>query len=238
MKRILLSFVLIILVFVGCKPFDDDLESQQCINNCTRITGELTTLGGQYPIRNVLARIRYTNNRNGSEKIVREKAFTEVDSNGLFDMQFEVRDDEIAEGNYFIRFYIDPQEYFFFGNRTFRNWDINEEVSDLIDTERNYKFIMSKRGRINIELENPEDMNPGDVISPSFKVLYDNSYQISASSLIFALSQNSPVNEFDFVAGERIQVEVYRERNGVVSREYDTIMIPFWQDKLEYKIRF
>ena len=222
----------------GCKPFEDDLISQQCIDNCTRITGELTTLGGQYPIRNVLARIRYTNNVNGSERIVREKAVTEVDENGLFDMQFEVRDDELERGNYFVRFYVNPEEYFFFGNRTFTNFDIYEDISSLVDQERHYKYIMPKRGKLRMEIENPEEMNQGDKITPTFKLLYDSSYEITVSSLILGISKESPLQQIDFAAGERIQIELYREKNGIVSREYDTITIPVWQGELDYRIRF
>lgn len=96
MKNGIYLFAILIIICFSCRKIEDDLESQNCTENCVTISGYLTTSDSTKAIANIDLDVRYKETDGlGAFSLNRLKAQTSTDKNGYYSMSFGLRDDEV-----------------------------------------------------------------------------------------------------------------------------------------------
>lgn len=80
---------------VGCYKEEDDSRTN-CVSDCTVIIGKMLTTGNQ-PLPNINLEVNYRRTTGFHYSLLRKKAMTKTDDNGLYSMRFYLKDDELLK---------------------------------------------------------------------------------------------------------------------------------------------
>lgn len=90
-------YLLIFSFLFSCVKKEDDLISQDCVDECITIYGTLTTGNGTQPLKNIevdIVWIKRPPSNNFGKVIIRRKAEATTDDAGFYSMRFKKREDE------------------------------------------------------------------------------------------------------------------------------------------------
>ena len=105
MKRFkLFPYLLIFLFLFSCVKKEDDLISQDCVDECITIYGTLTTGNGTQPLKDVEVDVVWVKRQppgTFGRLIRRNKAVAITDNDGFYSMTFKKREDEDDQWSHF-----------------------------------------------------------------------------------------------------------------------------------------
>lgn len=238
----LLVLSAIFLFIIGCSREENDIN-KHCTSNCTIIKGKFVTLNNE-PVANVNISLNYQIGGMGGS-YTRKIIDTNSDSNGNYNQNFYVKDDELGNNvqGYF-EFKIDDSKldvnkYIrtnnLIGNTTIimgETFQINKR-----DTIIDNTFYIPKKVYIKVNLKNFNPQQNDDyfevqTLYPFGAKIGNNSFLDSPYSTGFSgygnfRAINQDTNLHVFVAeGEKNIIRIFRRKNGVNTSEDFMMFIP------------
>jgi hypothetical protein len=227
MKNIKNLLVILILINFSCKKVENDLESQNCTNNCVTISGYLTTSDSTKALENIDLDISYEETDGlGAFSLNRLKAQATTDKNGYYSMKFGLRDDELdtsAISSLELKVHL-TEEYLF------EEYTVNFHVESDIDLIWNYYFPY--KSTLRIHKKGIENMQQGDRVLLTIETYtypeYLNFYYNDSSGLYF---WNIPAHQ-----NLILKTKVYKN-NAESSLVVDTVFLEK-NDTLDYEVEY
>lgn len=194
--------------------YEDDWDSQKCIDECATLNGQVTTIDGNASFNNVPIHITWhTNTRKGQlGGVVRNKAKGKTDSEGMYEISFTVRDEEINNGYYRVRFPVGDR-YFKCIGRT-PGFGVSRLVNDTVVTTNYYIPLAAY---ITFKATGTDLMMEGDRLSARVRSHFgvngekgcggggswDTAYPDSEFTIQVAANQPLPISTVRTINGER-----------------------------------
>jgi hypothetical protein len=232
MKRVFLFSLSIgglcgILVISSCVLEEDDLSSQNCSSQCTVVSGKFVTHDGTKPIPNVPVTLYWKNLQIEAGGVIRTKATGTTNSNGDFLLNFAMRDDELKQGYFALKFDIQDPNFWTIGDKEFPIQKLRR------DTMVFSSYLIPVKAYLDLQITNPNDIKPTDYFYSSFRFRYgeytNHGYSVSLSTI--------PGKPLEIAANQKVFVETIRRKLGIVSTTYDTLLLQKGERKV-YSITF
>lgn len=215
-----LGLVLGIFLFVSCSKEEDDLISQNCEIDCTQIIGKIMTDNGTVPISDVKLTVKWDNIPYLGSGTIRNKATTRTDSEGNFNLNFFIRDDEIEAGGFRIEYELNENEYLSSHLNRITIFQIAR------DTTLNINYNIPKKAFLNLSLLNLSDIQSGNHLATDFSYESPSGFDQSVTGQVIGWSNESEQNNLIEVAGNvPVELRIRRTINGVSTSEFETLFL-------------
>lgn len=215
-----------LLAISSCVREEDDLVSQNCSSLCTVVSGKFVTYDGTQPIPNVPVTLYWRNILMEAGGVIRKKATSTTNSNGDFMLKFSMRDDELMEGYFTVKYEIRDPNYLMIGEKEFSIQKLRR------DTMVFSSYLIPVKAYLDLDITNPSDIKPTDYFSTSFRFRYGE--YTFGTGVIWKSITDRPL---EIAANQKIFVETNRMKSGVASTTYDTLILQKGERKV-YSVTF
>ncbi len=231
MKRVFLFSLSIgglcgILVISSCVLEEDDLSSQNCSSQCTVVSGKFVTHDGTKPIPNVPVTLYWKNLQIEAGGVIRTKATGTTNSNGDFLLNFAMRDDELKQGYFALKYDIQDPNFWTIGDKEFPIQKLRR------DTMVFSSYLIPVKAYLDLQITNPNDIKPTDYFYSSFRFRYGE-YTFGTG----VIWKSIPEQPFEIAGNQKVFVETTRRKLGIVSTTYDTLLLQKGERKV-YSVTF
>jgi hypothetical protein len=231
MRRIFLFLLCIgaicgLLTISSCVREEDDLSSQNCTSQCTIVSGKFVTHDGTQPIPNVPVTLYWKNLQIGAGGVIRTKAIGTTNSNGDFLLKFAMREDELKQGYFAMKYDIRDPNYWTIGEKEFPIQKIRR------DTMVFSSYLIPVKAYLDLQIANSNDIKPTDYFYSSFRFRFGE--YMNGTSVNWTYIPEKPL---EIAANQKVFVETNRIKSGVVSTTYDTLLLQKGERKV-YSVTF
>ncbi|MBI3219771.1 MAG: hypothetical protein HYZ44_09685 [Bacteroidetes bacterium] len=215
-----------LLTISSCVREEDDLSSQNCSSQCTVVSGKFVTHDGTQPIPNVPVTLYWRNILMEAGGVVRKKATGITNSNGDFMFKFSMRDDELAEGYFTVKYDIRDTNYWTIGDKEFPIQKLRR------DTMVFSSYLIPVKAYLDLQITNPNDIKPTDYFYTSFRFRYGE-YAFGTG----VIWKSIPEQPLEIAGNQKVFVATSRIKSGVASTTYDTLLLQKGERKV-YSVTF
>ena len=227
MKYGIYLFAILIIICLSCRKIENDLDSQNCTENCVTISGYLTTLDSTKALENIDLDVRYKETDGlGAFYLNRLKAQTTTDKKGFYSMKFGLREDELdtsAISRFELNVYL-TDEYLF------EEYSYNFHAESSTDLKWNYYFPY--KSTLKIHKKGIENMQPSDRILLTIETYSYPTY------LNFYSNDSSGLYYWNVPAYQNLILKTTIFKNNIeLSNNADTVYLEM-NDTLDYDVDF
>lgn len=217
--KFILAILFGLFLSISCSKEEDDLDSQNCVTNCTEIVGKIMTDNGITPISNLKLTVQWDNIPYLGSGTIRTKATTKTDSDGNFYLKFFIKDDELEKGVF--RLFYEPLD----DNKYLRT-DLNGISLFQItrDTTLTKNHNIPKKAFLNLSVLNLDQIQSNDSFMTEFSYPGPSEFSQSIGGEVIGWNSESDQNHLIEIAGNQpIDLKIYRKINDVSTTEIETI---------------
>ncbi|RSK44061.1 hypothetical protein [Hymenobacter rigui] len=208
------------LLAAGCT---DKEVLDTCMGSCTTVVGRLITANGQQPLANAPIEVRW-NYGPAYHPMSKLKAQATSDANGNYRLSFFIKDEELTEGYFNVRYSPNKKQYYTIGED---GQVLNGARRDTTFTLPDY--LIPRKAYVRLAITNPTDVTLYAFMS-DFNTPYGLNTTFSrkiqgGGPVIFwdGLPAENPLP----VAGDQpILVKGYKKKNGLTEYTTDSLFIP------------
>lgn len=235
-KSYLIIFFLLscIIVLSGCVESENDIEPD-CRSGCGTIRGYITTGDGTEPLPNVnlAAYWKYTPKMYGGT--VRRKAIGTTDDKGYYELNFQVKNEELEDGYFEVELTVDTTEYLTHkkeGHHFGLPYDMRRDTVFRVD------YFIPKLAFVEIVLKNQTQIQESDffAIEYYFQNIGVNGEQ-GRGMIITWESESSSNRVLEVPAIIPVVVNTHKTKDGVKTTTNDTLNLEVG-DKVIYEVEF
>lgn len=149
---------------------------------------------------------------------VHKKAFTQTDKDGNYELRFLIRDDELTDGYFAIEPSLDTSKYVYCRFDMFysRFYDLKRDTTLTADYE------IPEKAFIELKLNNPDALQPGDTFDASYAYTFGEYGQGLCNKSIRWIHRNNTFkynNQLEAAADQALILKLSKLKNGVETKE-------------------
>ncbi|MCA8829388.1 hypothetical protein [Hymenobacter pini] len=221
MKSTIISLAAALAILAtGCTKKE---ELETCMGSCTTVVGRLITANGQQPLANTPVEVRWHYGQAYQPKSTL-KAQATTDANGNYRLSFFIKDEELTDGYFSVRYTPNKSQYY----------TIGEDSQVLNNARRDTTFtlpayLIPRKAYVRLVIT-----NPADVARYAFMSDFNTTYGLS-TTFSRKIQGGGPVVFWDGlpienplpIAGDQpILVKGYKKKNSLTEYTTDSLFIP------------
>lgn len=228
MKNIISVLLVLMLSFLGCAKFEEDLIDGRNCKDCTLISGRITTSNGTTPISNMKVELYWNYGGDGSlfSGISRKKATTKTDKNGYYDLICQLKDEEMEKGSFHVSANVDNNIYCNTVRSTGDDWKVLSVPDLRKDASFDINYDIPKKSFIEMSATNPADIQPNDYFTCTYTFLEETvGKQKMNLDCGIGFAYSYPNSLIEVAAEQAVILTFNKTKDGIRSQETDTITL-------------
>lgn len=219
--RIIFPFVACMLLY-SCLSREDDIRP--CESECTVVKGRFTTNGGHKGISAMPVEAYWALTPYMGHHIIRRKAFAITDSDGYYTFTFQVREEEMKDGYFEIKFITDANRFLYHGDPTFHVGKLTRDTTVTL-----HDYLLPRKAYVEIQLKNQHLVTGNKTFITQFS--YTNGLctglEFSCGGGVYVWGPESPAITLAAIAGNQpTTITTSKMIDGVYTHRIDTINVP------------